>query len=211
MERPDTLKSELRAWTAKDSIELFNVSGWGSGFFQIGDSGRVEVTPAGADSPKIDLRALVDDLRNRGLNLPILIRFSDILRTRIEQLFGAFRRAIEDNEYRGGYRGVYPIKVNQQAHVVEELIEYGRPFNLGIEAGSKPELLVALALQDNREALIVCNGYKDRAYIETALLAHKLGRQVIIVMDRMGELETILSASGDLGIRPLIGVRAHFW
>ena len=209
MARHGTLQTELRAWTAKDSIELFNVTGWGAGFFQIGESGHVEVTPAGADSPTIDLRALVDDLKNRGINLPVLIRFSDILKTRIEQLFGAFSRAIEDNEYRGGYRGVYPIKVNQQAHVVEELIDYGRPFNLGIEAGSKPELLVALALQDNREALIVCNGYKDRAYIETALLAQKLGRQVIIVVDRMGELETILSASSALGIRPVIGVRAR--
>ena len=130
---------------------------------------------------------------SRGLNLPLLIRFSDILRTRVEQLCGSFQQAIAENDYKGAYRGVYPIKVNQQRHVVEELIEYGRPFNLGLEAGSKPELLVALALQDNPEALILCNGYKDRAYIETALLAQKLGRQVIIVMDRMGELETILA------------------
>jgi arginine decarboxylase len=114
-----------------------------------------------------------------------------------------------ENEYEGSYRGVYPIKVNQQRHVVEELMEYGRPFNLGLEAGSKPELLVALALQENPEALILCNGYKDRAYIETALLAQKLGRKVIIVMDRLAELETIILAARDLDIRPLIGVRAR--
>jgi arginine decarboxylase len=203
------LATELRAWTVKDSLELYNVNGWGRPFFGINEAGHVEVTPAGHGSPRIDLRELVEDLRNRGLNLPLLIRFSDILRTRVEQLAGAFQQAIAENDYKGAYRGVYPIKVNQQRHVVEELIEYGKPFNLGIEAGSKPELLVALALQDNPEALILCNGYKDRAYIETALLAQKLGRRVFITMDRLAELETVVAASRELGIRPLIGVRAR--
>jgi arginine decarboxylase len=203
------LATELRAWTVKDSLELYNVNGWGRPFFGINDAGHVEVTPAGPGSTRIDLRDLVEDLRSRGLNLPLLIRFSDILRTRVEQLCGAFQQAIAENDYKGVYRGVYPIKVNQQRHVVEELIEYGRPFNLGIEAGSKPELLVALALQDNPEALILCNGYKDRAYIETALLAQKLGRRVFVTMDRLAELETVISASRELGIRPLIGVRAR--
>jgi len=192
------VQTELRAWTVKDSLELYNVSGWGRDFFSINDAGHVQVTPAGPGSHPIDLKELIDDLRERGLNLPILIRFSDILRTRVEQLCGSFQQAIAENDYKGSYRGVYPIKVNQQRHVVEELIEYGRPFNLGLEAGSKPELLVALALQENPEALIVCNGYKDRAYIETALLAQKLGRKVIIVVDRR-----------DLGINPIIGVRAR--
>jgi arginine decarboxylase len=203
------LQTELRAWTVKDSVELYNVNGWGRDFFAINDAGHVEVSPAGPGSQRIDLKELVDDLRSRGLNLPILIRFSDILRTRVHELCASFQQAIADNDYRGSYRGVYPIKVNQQRHVVEELIEYGRPFNLGIEAGSKPELLVALALQDNPDALILCNGYKDRAFIETALLAKKLGRQVIIIMDRMGELETILQAARELDIRPVIGVRAR--
>jgi arginine decarboxylase len=202
-------KTELRAWTIKDSTELYNVNGWGRDFFTINEAGNVEVTPGGAGSPRIDLKELVDDLRSRGLNLPLLIRFSDILRTRVQQLFGAFQQAIAENDYRGVYRGVYPIKVNQQRHVVEELIEYGRPYHLGLEAGSKPELLVALALQEDPEALILCNGYKDRAYIETALLAQKLGRRVIIIMDRVGELETIVTASRDLDIRPVIGVRAR--
>ncbi len=202
------MQTELRAWTVKDSIELYNVNGWGRDFFSINAAGHVEVTPS-ANSAKIDLKELVDDLRSRGINLPVLIRFSDILRTRVHQLCESFRQAITDNDYRGSYRGVYPIKVNQQRHVVEELVENGRPFNLGIEAGSKPELLVALALQDNPEALIVCNGYKDRAYIETALLAQKLGRQVIIIMDRMGELDTVLTCARELEIRPTIGVRAR--
>jgi arginine decarboxylase len=203
------LLTELRAWTVKDSLELYNVNGWGRGFFSINEAGHVEVTPAGANSAKIDLKELVDDLRSRGLNLPLLIRFSDILRTRVQQLCGAFQQAIAENDYRGIYRGVYPIKVNQQRHVVEELVEYGRPYNLGIEAGSKPELLVALALHDNPEALILCNGYKDRAFIETALLAQKLGRRVIITMDRIGELPTILTAARELDIRPTIGIRAR--
>jgi arginine decarboxylase len=204
------LQTELRAWTIKDAVELYNVNGWGVPFFDINEAGNIEVSPAGAgSSPRIDLKELVDDLRSRGLNLPLLIRFSDILRTRVEHLCGAFQQAIADNEYKGSYRGVYPIKVNQQRHVVEELMEYGRPFNLGIEAGSKPELLVALALQENPEALILCNGYKDRAFIETALLAQKLGRRVVITMDRLGELETILAASRDLDLRPVIGVRAR--
>ncbi len=202
------MQTELRAWTVKDSSILYNVDGWGRDFFGINDAGNIEVMPS-ANGARIDLKELVDDLRSRGINLPVLIRFSDILRTRIQQLFGSFQQAIADNDYRGAYRGVYPIKVNQQRHVVEELIEYGRPFNLGLEAGSKPELLVALALHDNPEALILCNGYKDRAFIETALLAQKLGRQVIITMDRVDELEVILQAAKELDVRPVIGVRAR--
>ena len=203
------MQTELRAWTVKDSLELYNVNGWGRDFFTINDAGHVEVTPSGPGSARIDLRDLVEDLRSRGLNLPLLIRFSDILRTRVEQLCGSFQQAIAENDYKGVYRGVYPIKVNQQRHVVEELTEYGRPFNLGLEAGSKPELLVALALQENPEALILCNGYKDKAYIETALLAQKLGRKVVITMDRMAEIDTILAAAAELDIRPVIGVRAR--
>jgi arginine decarboxylase len=203
------LKRDLRAWTIKDATELYNVRGWGRDFFSINEAGNVQVTPAGPGSQPIDLKALVDDLRSRGLSLPFLIRFSDILRTRIEQLVGAFSHAIEDNEYDGAYLPVYPIKVNQQKHVVQELLEYGRPHQLGLEAGSKPELLVALALQENPEALVLCNGYKDRAFIETALLAQKLGRKVVITIDRLGELETIISTTAELDVRPVIGVRAR--
>ena len=203
------MQTELRAWTIKDAIELYNVNGWGKDFFGVNEAGNIQVTPGGPGSTPVDLKELVDDLRSRGLNLPLLIRFSDILRTRVQQLCGAFQQAIAENDYKGSYRGVYPIKVNQQRHVVEELVEYGRPFNLGIEAGSKPELLVALAVHDNPEALILCNGYKDKAFIETALLAQKLGRKVIVTMDRVAELDTILTASRELDIRPMIGVRAR--
>jgi arginine decarboxylase len=203
------LQTDIRAWTVKDATELYNVDGWGRDFFTINEAGNIEVTPAGVGQGKIDLKELVDDLVERGIKLPLLIRFSDIIRTRVQQLCGSFQQAIAENDYKGTYRGVYPIKVNQQRHVVEELMEYGRPYNLGIEAGSKPELLVALALQENPDALILCNGYKDRAYIETALLARKLGRQVIIILDRIAELDTIIAAFRDLDIRPTIGVRAR--
>ena len=203
------MQTELRAWTIKDALELYNVNGWGKDFFTINQAGNVEVTPSGPGLASIDLKELVDDLLDRGLTLPILIRFSDILRRRVEMLAGSFQQAIAENDYKGTYRGVYPIKVNQQRHVVEELIEYGRPFNLGLEAGSKPELLVALALQENPEALILCNGYKDRGYIETAMLAQKLGRKVIIVIDRMNEVDTIITAARELDIKPVVGMRAR--
>ncbi len=202
-------QTDLRAWTIKDASELYNVSGWGRDFFSINEAGHVQVTPQGPGKGAIDLKELVEDLKSRGNNLPILIRFSDILKFRIEQLFGAFAAAITEHDYKGRFRGVYPIKVNQQRHVVEELIEYGAPHGLGIEAGSKPELLVALALHENPDAYILCNGYKDRAYIETALLAQKLGRQVIITVDRAQEIDTIVACSRDLDVRPVIGLRAR--
>jgi len=209
MARVTDAATSMRGWTVADSLELYNVDGWGRDFFGINEKGNVMVTPSGAAGGRIDLRELVVDLQRRGVNVPVLIRFSDILRSRVEMLCGAFRTAIAENAYKGSYRGVYPIKVNQQRHVVEELINFGRPYNLGVEAGSKPELLVALALLDNPDALILCNGYKDKAYIETALLAQKLGRRPVIVIDRYQEVETIIRVSREIDIRPVLGVRAR--
>ncbi|HKE00996.1 MAG TPA: biosynthetic arginine decarboxylase, partial [Planctomycetota bacterium] len=203
------VRDTTRGWTVRDALELYNVHAWGAPYFTVNEAGHVEVHPDGNGGAKVDLYELVDDLRRRGFTPPLLVRFSDILKARVEDLCGAFATAIRDNDYRGNYRGVYPIKVNQQRHVVEELVTYGRPHHLGLEAGSKPELLVALALLDDPEAVIVCNGYKDRAYIETALLAQKLGRKTIVVVDRLREIDTILQVSRDLGIRPNIGVRAR--
>ena len=197
----------MGAWSARDSADLYRVANWGAPYFSVSDAGTVEVRPRGADGPGLDLLELVGEIRRRGLGTPLLIRFSDILASRIADLGGSFERAIREYEYRGGYRGVYPIKVNQQRQIVEELVEYGRPSRLGLEAGSKPELLVALALLDNADALIVCNGYKDRAYLETALLAQRLGRTPVIVLDRPEELDALIKAVGELGIRPHIGVR----
>lgn len=198
----------IRGWTVRDSIELYNVAAWGAGFFTVNTKGHVEVRPRGEGGPAIDLLELVEDLRRRGLRTPILIRFSDILAARVRGLCAAFERAMQEYGYQGQYRGVYPIKVNQQRHVVEEIVEYGAPMKIGLEAGSKPELLIALAILDTPGALIVCNGYKDRTYIETALLAQRLGRTPIIVIDRAHEVDLIVRTARELGIRPNIGVRA---
>jgi arginine decarboxylase len=199
----------MHAWTIRDSLDLYGVPSWGRGYFDVSDGGNVVVRPRGADGPAVDLHALVTDLRHRGLRTPMLIRFSDILASRVRRIAAAFDSAMSEYEYGGRYRGVYPIKVNQQRHVVEEIVSYGAEVGVGLEAGSKPELLVALALLDTPGALIVCNGYKDRAYVETALLAQRLGRRPIIVVDRFREIDLILKTARELGIKPALGVRAR--
>jgi len=199
----------MRGWTVQDSLELYSVPSWGAGFFTINQAGHVAVRPRGDGGHEIDLLELVQDLERRGLRKPMLIRFSDILAARVEGIARGFEKAMADYGYKGVYRGVYPIKVNQQRHVVEEIVQYGAPLRVGLEAGSKPELLVALALLDTPEALIICNGYKDRAYIETALLAQRLGRTPYIVIDRPGEIDLVIKTSRELGIRPHLGVRAR--
>jgi arginine decarboxylase len=200
---------KVASWTIRDSLDLYNVLNWGSGFFAINDAGDVAVHPKTNDERSIDLLELVENLGRRGVHTPLLIRFNDILDSRVRGLNDCFREAIEEVDYRGVYRGVYPIKVNQQRHVVEELIRFGAPEKMGLEAGSKPELLIALALLDTPGALIICNGYKDRVYVETALLAQRLGRTPIIVIDRFQEIDLILKTSRELGIRPKLGIRAR--
>ena len=189
-------------------MELYSVPAWGAGFFSVNSTGHVVVQPD-PNGPTIDLLDLVQDLQQRGVRTPLLMRFSDILAARVQGLCGAFERAAKEYGYQGAYRGVYPIKVNQQRHVVEEIVEFGAKSGIGLEAGSKPELLIALALLETPGALIICNGYKDRKYIETALLAQRLGRTPIIVVDRFHEVELIIRTSQELGIRPHIGVRAR--
>jgi arginine decarboxylase len=196
-------------WSIRDSLDLYNVKDWGGEFFNINGRGHMEVTPSGPEHGGIDIKELVDDLQRRGLALPMLIRFSDILRGRLAKLCGSFENAIREYDYKSRYLPVMPIKVNQQRHVMTELLDYGRRFNLGLEAGSKPELLVALALVDDPDAIIVCNGYKDLEYIETALLAQKLGRTPFIVIDRFDELKTIIDVAKKYGVRPHIGVRGR--
>ena len=199
----------MSGWNVKDSLELYGVASWGRGFFDANEAGNLVVQPTGPAGPSVDLRALVEDLRTRGLRSPMLLRFSDVLASRIGQLASAFDAAIAEHEFGGRFRGVYPIKVNQQRHVVEEIVGIGAERGIGLEAGSKPELLIALALLDTPDALIVCNGYKDRAYIETALLGQRLGRHPVIVIDRFRELDVVIKAASELGIRPHIGVRAR--
>ena len=202
-------KHSMHGWTSRDSLELYHVPAWGEKLFGVSEDGHLEVNPRGPRGPHIDLLELVQDLEQRGLRAPLLIRFSDILAARVRGIANAFGHAMSEYGYQGGYRGVYPIKVNQQRHVVEEIVQYGAAEQVGLEAGSKPELLVALALLDTPGALIVCNGYKDRAYVETALLAQRLGRTPIIVIDRFREIELVLEVARELGIRPHIGVRAR--
>ncbi len=199
----------MRGWTIGDSLELYNVRNWGAGFFAINERGNVAVQPRGGDGPTIDLMALLQDLERRGLRTPMLVRFSDILASRVRGLSDAFQHAMGAYDYKGNYVCVYPIKVNQQRHVVEEMVQVGAPLGVGLETGSKPELLVALAVLDTPGALIICNGYKDRAYLETALLAQRLGRTPIIVIDRYRELELVIKTASELNIRPHIGVRAR--
>ncbi len=195
-------------WTIQDSSEIYSVRHWGRDFFRINEAGNIEVTPTGPRHDGIDLKALIDDLERRGINLPILVRFTDILRHRVRTLATAFHNAIKEYEFRGQYRGVYPIKVNQQRHIVEDLVTANRNYHMGLECGSKPELLIVLALMDDPDALIVCNGYKDEEYIETALMAKKLGRNPIIVVEKFSEFKLIHEVSQRVGVRPIVGFRA---
>ncbi len=202
-------KNSKPSWNATDSSALYQVPSWSEGYFCVGENGNLCVQPAGQDGGSIDMLRLVHDLGKRGFDLPVLLRFSDILADRVSTLCAAFAKACQDHAFQGAYLPVYPIKVNQQRDVVEELVGLGMNHQLGLEAGSKPELLIALAYMDNPEALIICNGYKDTGYVETALLAQKLGRYPIIVIDRFAELEIVIRASRRLRMRPHIGVRAR--
>jgi arginine decarboxylase len=200
-------RKELARWTTADSEELYQIPAWGLGWFRVNESGNLAMCPPGA-SGGVDLKLLVDDLKRRGIALPVLIRFSDLIQARIETLVRAFQRAFEEYGYSGQFRGVYPIKVNQDAHVVGDFVKYAAPHHLGLEAGSKPELQVVLAMLEDPEALIICNGYKDREYIQMALLARKLGRNCIIVVEKADELDLIRELARDLDLRPVIGIRA---
>lgn len=197
----------LHRWSVQDSLDLYNVRQWGAGFFGINDRGNMVVSSRGAEGPAIDMKELVDELLQRGIDMPILLRFSDILRARIQQLCEAFKKSFEENNYTGQYMGVYPIKVNQQRHVVEEIVQYGAPYQYGLEAGSKPELLAVLAMLESADPLVICNGYKDVEYIDMALWATKLGRTVILVVEEFGELERIIDRASILKVKPNIGFR----
>jgi len=194
-------------WSTVDASELFDVASWGKGYFSVNDEGHVLVHPEKDTARSIDLKKLIDTLVLRGISLPILIRFAEILKHRLQELHDAFEVAIREHKYNGDYCCVYPIKVNQQRQVVEEVLEFGKPFKFGMEAGSKPELLAVMALCDN-DTPIICNGFKDDEYIEMAMLAQKIGRQIIPVVEKYTELALIQKYAERVGVRPTIGIRA---
>ena len=193
-------------WSIAEAGELYDVSRWGKGYFSVGQNGHVWVHPDKDPNRSLDLKELVDNLQLRGISVPILIRFGEILKHRLGEMHQAFQNAINDNSYKGSYCCVYPIKVNQQRQVVEEVFQYGRPYKFGLESGSKPELLAVLAIADN-ETPIICNGFKDDEYIEMVMLAKKIGRQIIPVVEKYTELDLILKHSARVGVRPVIGLR----
>ena len=200
------LEQEVRRWTAMDAAELYDIGRWGKGYFSVAESGHVLVHPTKDPNRFIDLKQLVDGLQLRGIDLPILIRFAGILKHRLSEIHGAFQAAITEHKYTGQYCCVYPVKVNQQRQVVEEVLRFGKPFKFGLEAGSKPELLAVIAMTDN-DTPIICNGFKDAEFIEMAMLAHKIGRKIIPVVEKYTELDLILKFAEKIGVRPTFGMR----
>lgn len=196
----------MRKWRIEDSAELYNIEGWGLEYFSINNAGHVQVTPRPGCNP-IDIKEVMDELRVRDVCAPLLLRFPDILDDRIKKISSCFKRAAEEYKYDGEHFVVYPIKVNQMQPVVEEIVSHRNKYNIGLEAGSKPELHAVLAVNTNENSIIVCNGYKDEDYIELALLAQKMGRKIYIVVEKLNELRLISEVSRRIGVRPYIGIR----
>jgi arginine decarboxylase len=207
-ERRKAEPSTAAAWSVERSRALYNIEGWGVGYFDVNDRGHVVVRSHVGDAAReVDLFDLANDLQAQGTGLPVLLRFSDILASRIHQLDESFEAAIREFEYTGSYTSVYPIKVNQQRHVVEEIVQFGRDKGVGLECGSKPELQIVLGLVENSEHLIICNGYKDEEFLRLALMGQKLGHKVFIVIEQLSELDTLLQVARELDVRPNAGVR----
>lgn len=196
----------MKKWTIEDSKELYNINGWGTSYFGINEQGDVYVTPC-KDNTEVNLRDVMDELALRDVTAPVLLRFPDILDNRIEKTASCFDKAKDEYDFKGENFVIYPIKVNQMQPVVEEIISHGRKFNLGLEAGSKPELHAVIAVQCQSDSLIICNGYKDQSYIELALLAQKMGKRIFIVVEKLNELDIIAKVAKDLKVKPNLGIR----
>ena len=196
-----------RNWSIEDAKELYNIEGWGIGYFDVNERGHVTVHPTRDPNRGLDLFEIAMDLEAQGVGLPLLLRFSDILRTRVHMLTERFQAAIQEFEYSGNYTTVYPIKVNQQRHVVEEILAYGEEHGVGLEVGSKPELQAVLALNERTDHIIVCNGYKDEEYMRLALMGQKLGHTVLIVLEKLNEVDTFLRVADEMDVQPTAGVR----
>ena len=200
---------DAQAWNVEAARTLYNIPRWGAQYFDINDEGHVVAHPLQGAGATVDLMDVVEEIKARGLKFPVLIRFQDILRHRVETLNRAFQNAMTEFAYQGRYRGVFPIKVNQLREVVEEILDAGKPFDFGLEVGSKPELFAGLALQNHLGALIVCNGYKDAEFIRMALLGTKLGKKVVLVVEKLEELRQVITISKSLGVEPVVGIRVR--
>lgn len=198
-------------WTRDDAEALYKVNGWGAGYFGINSSGNIVVNVPNAPNTAIPLVDLIDGMRARGKEMPVLLRVQNLLENQIKLINEEFAKAIADSNYQGQYRGVFPIKVNQQAQVIEDIVRFGKPYSHGLEAGSKAELMIALSMLREPGPLIVCNGYKDREFVELGLGMLKLGFKVIFVIETPAELPIIVESSKAMGIRPMIGVRAKLF
>ena len=194
-------------WDVARSLHTYNIARWGTGYFGVNDAGNMTVRPVQEQGPALDLMSVMEEARGRGLTFPLLLRFQDLLRHRVQVLNEEFRAAIAEAGYQGQYRGVFPIKVNQLREVVEEIMDAGAPYKFGLEVGSKPELFAALAIHRDPECIMICNGYKDALYIQMALLGRKLGKTIIMVVEKVEELRAIIDVSKQIGVRPIIGVR----
>jgi arginine decarboxylase len=198
-----------KKWTIEDSENLYRVNRWGAGYFEIGQNGNLNITPDPSNKDiRIDFKAVIDEIKEEGIQFPVVVRFHDILRSQVSMLNEIFIKTVRDAQYQGKYMGVYPIKVNQMREVVEEIVDAGAPFNYGLEAGSKAELLTVMAYNTNEESLTVLNGYKDKEFMRLALLGNKLGRKFIVVIEKYSELLLLVKTSKELGITPMIGVRS---
>jgi arginine decarboxylase len=198
-----------KKWTVDDSENIYRVKRWGAGYFEIGQNGNLHVTPDPSNTNKrIDFKAVVEEIKQEGIQFPVVVRFHDILRSQVALLNQTFQQTVKDAEYQGEYMGVYPIKVNQMREVVEEIVDAGAPFNYGLEAGSKAELLTVMALNTNTESLTILNGYKDQEFMQLALLSRKLGRKTIVVIEKFSELILLVKIAKELDIMPIIGVRS---
>src|SRR3954471_9581656 len=196
-------------WDIQAARSLYNIDRWGAKYFDINENGRVICRPLHENGAVVEINDVIEEARGRGLRFPLLIRFQDILRHRVESINNAFRNSIAEFNYNGKYRGVFPIKVNQLREVVEEILDAGKPYQFGLEVGSKPELFAGLALQDQTDSLIICNGYKDTTFIRMALMGIKLGKKVIMVVEKLEELRQILGVSKQVGVEPIIGIRTR--
>src|SRR5512138_1126632 len=203
-----TTATAAAEWSIERAAQYYNVNGWGAGFFSVNERGHVVVHPMGQPGPTIDLMDVVEDIRERRIGFPCVVRFQDVLRARVKQINEAFGKAIADMGYGARYFGVYPIKVNQMREVVEEILDAGAPYHYGLEAGSKGELLVVLGMNTDPEALTICNGYKDEEFLRLALLGRKLGRKVIVVIEKLSELTDLLRLADEVGVEPMIGLRS---